>query len=144
VSFGPKEITLGVVGRRVPVVGELRRIDNGEIVCVPINKNARSGDDRDLLNDVAEFVGLRATKLREGRPRGGLIERAVRKVEGLIANGYSEGDALEAVRAELGWGELRRGESRLNREDRRKAGLRALRREVYRTRAAHRDQLRDQ
>jgi len=141
---GPSKLTLHVEGRRKPVVGQLARLDDGEVVYVPENKNGRSGTDCELLDGVAEVMGLRASKRRAGRPRGGLGDRAARKAVGLTARGIPQPTALEAVRAEVGWGELRPGESPLNREHRRQAGQRAVRREVERLRTKARDQQRDQ
>ncbi|MDQ3352313.1 MAG: hypothetical protein M3501_10165, partial [Actinomycetota bacterium] len=90
-DVGPTGVRLDVDGRRVEVVGRFQRTADGQRVVVPANRGAKRRDDLELLDAVGELLpGLEAVIPPAGRPRGGIIERAVRKVEGLISEGKSQ------------------------------------------------------
>lgn len=93
----------GVDGRRAPVVGRIRRLDDGEHVIVPVNRGARRADDRALLDSVADLFEKRAAIPRSGRRRDGVADRACRWIAAQEADGVPRAKAVENLAKVIGW-----------------------------------------
>lgn len=111
-------MTLLVRGRRVPVVGDLMRV-NGRTAYVPRNLGSRRGDDLALLGSVAELVGLTAEIPPRGRPGGG-FDRWARAIatrpEGMTG---AEAERLVAEHLGVEVESVRRARARWRRDQRR-------------------------
>ncbi len=101
---GDGQLWHGVDGRRAPVVGRIRRLDDGERVIVPVNRGARRADDRALLDSVADLFEMRAAIPRSGRRRDGLADRACRWIAAQEALGTPRASAIEKAADVIGWG----------------------------------------